>query len=131
MGMTPLSTAISTRGKLVSGNTDTGMVKARYAPSNPNVRMRKMTGLECRAIQCESVEWGSVEWRSGNRLPDDCSSNECSSSGRMILCEFTRVLRSGYFSLDPSPGALDPSLDPSDDPFAGAAAASILILVLS
>ena len=51
MGITPLSTAISTRGKSVEGKTDTGMVKARYAPNNPSVRMRKMTGRECRAIQ--------------------------------------------------------------------------------
>src|SRR5437588_9196131 len=113
MGMTPLSTAISTRGKSVDGNTDTGMVNARYAPSSPNVRMRKMTGLECCAIQC----WSDV----------------CGSE-RPPFGEFTRLLRSAYFSSDPSLGAFDPSLgafDPSDDPSPGGFAASILILVLS
>ena len=69
MGITPLSTPISTRGKSVEGNTDTGMVKARYAPSRARVRMRKMTGRECRATQCSEV-------------------------GR-----FTLLLRVGYFSL--------------------------------
>jgi hypothetical protein len=39
------------RGKLVSGNTDTGMLKARKAPRTAIVRMRKMTDLECRANQ--------------------------------------------------------------------------------
>src|SRR5258708_5475711 len=67
--MTPLSTAIRTRGKFVEGNTDTGIVKARYAPRRPRVRMRKMTGLECRAIQ-----WSAFGW-------------------------FTQLLRPDYFSL--------------------------------
>src|SRR4029077_18988775 len=104
MGMTPLSTAISTRGKSVDGNTDTGMVKARYAPNNPKVRIRKMTGRECRAIQCSSLGGWPVERcllvRSG-------------------VGEFTQMLRSGYFSSDPPLGALDPSLgafDASGDP---------------
>src|SRR5215472_9039071 len=51
IGITPLSTAISTRGKLVDGNTETGMVKARYAPRRPSVKIRKMTGRECWATQ--------------------------------------------------------------------------------
>ena len=57
MGMTPLSTAISTRGKFVEGNTDTGMVKARYPPSRASVRIRKMTGREWRATQCSDFLW--------------------------------------------------------------------------
>src|SRR5438876_10487907 len=106
MGMTPLSTAIRTRGKSVVGKTDTGMVKARYAPNRAKVTIRKMTGLECRAIQWS--EFG----------------------------EFTQLLRGGYFSLLSPLGAFDPSLvpsfDPSLDPSAGASvAASTLILVLS
>src|SRR5579863_7005171 len=123
MGITPLSTAISTRGKSVDGKTDTGMVKARYAPSSPSVRMRKMTGLECWAIQCWVIQCWPESW-----------SPECGSSARPAFGEFTPMLRSGYFSLDPSLGALDPSLaafDPSADPSAGASEASILILVLS
>src|SRR5712691_2923494 len=118
MGMTPLSTAISTRGKSVDGNTDTGMVKARYAPSTPSVRIRKMTGLECCAIQCRPESWSVESW-----------SREGPAVGG-----FTQMLRSAYFSLGPSLGAFDPSLggfDPSDDPSAGASAALTLILVLS
>src|ERR1017187_4855007 len=111
MGITPLSAAINTRGKSVEGNTDTGMVKARYAPSNPKVRMRKITGLECCAIQCSLDLSRSME--------------------RPAFGEFTPTLRSGYFSLGPSLGALEPFLDPSAAPSAGASAASILIFVLS
>jgi hypothetical protein len=51
MGMTPLSTPMMTRGKFVEGNTETGMVKARYAPTNARVRMRKMIDLEWRTNQ--------------------------------------------------------------------------------
>src|ERR1700751_1080350 len=43
MGITPLSTAIRMRGKFVEGNTDTGIVKARYPPSRASVRIRKIT----------------------------------------------------------------------------------------
>ena len=35
MGITPLSTPMTTRGKSVVGKTDTGMVKARYTPPSP------------------------------------------------------------------------------------------------
>src|SRR5579864_2983128 len=108
--MTPLSTAISTRGKSVEGNTDTGMVKARYAPSRPSVRMTKMTGLECCAIQCWLVEVPAVG-------------------------DFTHELRSDYFSSEASPAGLLLSFAPLGDslgvPSAGASAASTLILVLS
>src|SRR4030081_3345585 len=105
MGITPLSTAISTRGKFVEGNTDTRIVKAREAPRRPRVRIRKITGLECRAIQ-----WSVFGW-------------------------FTQSLRRDYFSLLPPLGALESSpLAPSPlAPSAGASAgaASTLILVLS
>src|SRR5579864_2914258 len=100
MGITPLSTAISTRGKSVLGKTDTGIVKARYAPSRPNVRIRKMTGRECCAIQYWLVECSSVE--------------------RTTFSALTQMLRGVYLSLDPSPGAFDPSLEPSAAPSAGA-----------
>src|SRR5579859_1709733 len=107
MGITPLSTAISTRGKFVAGNTETGIVKARYIPSSPNVRMKKMTGRECWAIQCrpERAPFGA----------------------------FTQQLRSGYFSSESSALGFDaaPGFDSSEAPSAGASAASILILVLS
>src|SRR5215831_13659023 len=53
MGITPLSTAIRILGKFVVGNTDTGMVNARYIPTSASVMMTKMTGLECRANQYE------------------------------------------------------------------------------
>src|SRR4029077_12132354 len=75
MGMTPLSTAISTRGKFVLGNTDTGMVNARYPPSSARVRIRKIIGREWRATQCSDFFW------------------------------FTQWLRGGYFSLGDSLGA--------------------------
>src|SRR5438105_8694331 len=51
IGITPLSTPISTRGKFVVGKTEIGMVNARYAPTAASVRIRKMTGLECRVNQ--------------------------------------------------------------------------------
>src|SRR5271166_6556166 len=41
MGITPLSTPTMMRGKLVEGNTDTGMLNARYPPTNARMRMRK------------------------------------------------------------------------------------------
>ena len=104
IGITPLSTPISTRGKFVDGNTETGMVNARYAPSNPNVRIRKMTGREC----CATQYWFLAA----------------------TFSEFTPSLRSDYFSLDPSLGAFDPSAVGFASS-AGASAASILILVLS
>src|SRR5260370_41388763 len=49
--MTPLSTAIRIRGKLVAGKTATGTVKARYPPINASVTVRKMTDRECCANQ--------------------------------------------------------------------------------
>src|SRR4029077_4287714 len=51
--MTPLSTAIRMRGKLVAGKTETGIVKARYTPNSATVRIRKITDLEWRANQYE------------------------------------------------------------------------------
>src|SRR5712675_1882361 len=51
--MTPLSTAIRIRGKLVAGKTATGTVKARYPPINARVTVRKMTERECCANQYE------------------------------------------------------------------------------
>src|SRR5262249_20804796 len=53
IGITPLSTAIRMRGKLVSGKTEIGMVTARYTPSMAKVRMRKIIDRECRANQYE------------------------------------------------------------------------------
>src|SRR5712691_1861076 len=53
IGITPLSTASTRRGKLVVGKTATGMLNARYPPSAANVRIRKISGLECRANQYE------------------------------------------------------------------------------
>src|SRR6478672_1524054 len=51
MGITPLSTAITTRGKSVDGKTDTGMVKARYAPTAATTTTRKMSDCEFRVNQ--------------------------------------------------------------------------------
>src|SRR6266446_5286031 len=51
--MTPLSTAIRIRGKLVAGKTATGTVKARYPPINARVTVRKMTDREWCANQYE------------------------------------------------------------------------------
>src|SRR6266436_564357 len=51
--MTPLSTAIRIRGKLVAGKTATGTVKARYPPINARVTVKKMTDRECCANQYE------------------------------------------------------------------------------
>src|SRR5205823_10368346 len=53
IGMTPLSTARTSRGKLVVGKTATGILNARYPPSAATVRIRKISGLECRANQYE------------------------------------------------------------------------------
>src|SRR5690349_22506048 len=58
MGMTPLSTEIKIRGKLVSGNTETGMVKTRYPPSSASVMIRKMTEREWRANQYRGFSCG-------------------------------------------------------------------------
>src|ERR1700739_2930737 len=66
MGLTPLSTAISTRGKFVFGNTDTGMVKARYPPSSARVRMRKIIGREWRATQCSDFLRDTQSLRGGD-----------------------------------------------------------------
>src|SRR6202171_1152719 len=51
IGITPLSTAIRIRGKLVAGKTATGTVKARYPPINARVTVRKMTEREWCANQ--------------------------------------------------------------------------------
>src|ERR1700730_3179228 len=51
IGITPLSTAIKIRGKLVAGKTATGTVKARYPPINARVTVRKMTDREWCANQ--------------------------------------------------------------------------------
>jgi hypothetical protein len=53
MGITPLSTAKTSRGKFVVGKTATGILNARYPPSAAMVRIRKMSGLEWRANQYE------------------------------------------------------------------------------
>ncbi len=45
MGKTPLSMPTTMRGKFVSGNTDTGMLTARNAPTAISVRITKMMGL--------------------------------------------------------------------------------------
>src|ERR1051326_8619465 len=96
MGITPLSTATSTRGKSVSGNTDIGIVNARYPPSIPRVRIRKVTGRECGGIQCwpERAPFGA----------------------------FTQQLPSGYFSSESSALGFDaaPGLDSSEAPSPGA-----------
>src|SRR5437588_7350274 len=54
MGITPLSTAIKMRGKLVSGKTEIGIVNARYTPRMASVTMRKMTLCEWRENQYDS-----------------------------------------------------------------------------
>src|ERR1700722_1201577 len=105
MGITPLSTPISTRGKSVEGNTDTGIVKARYDPSRPSVSVRKMTGGKCCAIQCSAVESAAFG-------------------------EFTPRLRN-YFSLELSPDFASGAFAPSAGASGAASAVSILIFVLS
>jgi hypothetical protein len=55
IGMTPLSTARTIRGKFVVGNTPTGIVNARYAPKAARVMIRKIRGLECRTNQKEGA----------------------------------------------------------------------------
>src|SRR6516225_7879573 len=57
IGMTPLSTAISIRGKLVSGKTDTGIVNARYTPMTASTMIRKITDFEFRVIQEDVAGW--------------------------------------------------------------------------
>src|SRR6478672_13471382 len=53
MGITPLSTASTMRGKFVVGKTATGILKARYPPSAATVRIRKTSGFAWRANQKE------------------------------------------------------------------------------
>src|SRR5438093_12978975 len=53
IGMTPLSTPMTIRGTFVAGKTAIGMVKARYAPTNARVTIRKITDFEWRAPQQE------------------------------------------------------------------------------
>src|SRR5436190_3033728 len=53
IGITPLSTARTRRGKFVVGKTATGILNARYAPRAAMVRMRKTSGFEYRANQQE------------------------------------------------------------------------------
>src|SRR5258706_9700891 len=99
MGITPLSTAISTRGKFVEGNTDTGIVKARYPPSRASVRIRKIIGREWRDTQCSD-----------------------------LFC-FTQWLRGGYFSLGDSLGAsFEPAAGASFGVSAGGASILIFVL---
>src|SRR3954471_20391826 len=52
MGITPLSTPMTIRGKSVLGKTETGIRVARYAPAAINVSVKKMTGLAKRLVQC-------------------------------------------------------------------------------
>src|SRR5437773_10211574 len=60
MGITSLSAEMMTRGKFVSGNTDTGIVKTKYAPTKARVRVRKMTDLEWRVNQYSETGSGAV-----------------------------------------------------------------------
>ena len=104
IGITPLSTPTITRGKFVDGNTATGMVNARYAPSNR--QRQNQEDDRPRVLRDPVLVLGPT------------------------FSEFTPSLRSDYFSLDPSLGAFDPSAVGFASS-AGASAASILILVLS
>src|SRR5216110_3753092 len=51
IGITPLSTAMRMRGKLVVGKTEIGIVNARYPPRAAMVRIRNTNGFEWRANQ--------------------------------------------------------------------------------
>src|SRR5580700_3310552 len=51
MGVTPLSTPITIRGKSVLGKTDTGIEKARYAPTSASAIVENKIGRENRSNQ--------------------------------------------------------------------------------
>ncbi len=55
-GMTPLSTRMTTRGKLVCGNTEDGMWKAAYAPARQSARQRKTIATPLRAAKRATAE---------------------------------------------------------------------------
>src|SRR5579884_1250643 len=55
-GMTPLSTSTTTRGKLVWGKTEDGMVQADRIPARQRQAVRKMTALDCRTVSRLSHE---------------------------------------------------------------------------
>src|ERR1700674_4622563 len=79
MGITPLSTAIRIRGKLVAGKTGEGTGKARNPPTNASVTVRKITDRECCANQYEDfppleVTYGFSSWLES--LEDDPSPAE-------------------------------------------------------
>jgi hypothetical protein len=48
MGITPLSTPTTMRGKSVLGKTETGIVNAKYPPTNAKLMIRNKMGLERR-----------------------------------------------------------------------------------
>src|SRR5579884_2972250 len=51
MGITPLSTPIRMRGKLVEGKTETGILNAKYAPTSAKTTIRKIIDLALRTNQ--------------------------------------------------------------------------------
>src|SRR5215471_4532514 len=55
MGMTPLSMAITIRGKSVDGKTDTGMVRARKTPASAVAMITKITDLELSISQLRAL----------------------------------------------------------------------------
>ena len=51
IGVTPLSTPTTMRGKMVVGKTATGSVSASYTPTTVSMQIRKMMDFEWRANQ--------------------------------------------------------------------------------
>src|ERR1700730_10800336 len=87
MGMTPLSTPINTRGKLVDGKTETGIVKARYAPSKARVRIRKIIGREWRETQWSDF-FKFTQWLRGSYLSLGASLGETFLAGSFLVRSF-------------------------------------------
>src|SRR5580700_104811 len=67
MGVTPLSTPITIRGKSVLGKTDTGIEKARYAPTTASAIVENKIGREKRSNQGAAAF--SVLDTAGRRTP--------------------------------------------------------------
>ena len=90
IGATPLSTPITTRGKSVLGKTDTGIEKARYAPTRADAIVKKMMGRENRSNH-GGVRLFDAQWRDWVHAVQSLSFSEC-------------VLGFSLLSLSPSDG---------------------------
>src|SRR2546428_13509187 len=113
MGITPLSTPMTMRGKSVLGKTATGIVKARYAPTSVSVTIKNKIGRDSR-------------WNHGTSGFWEDSSARAALSGRSIraysLPFLAGLASAGFFSFFLLPALFRAS-------FFSAAGGSIFIFV--